>query len=83
MQCASAILSIVACSARQYFATLSNKRHDFRKKKTLDKKCVFRVFLQPLSETFFIIRINERDKMKNLYWYSYEATFFLSQFNET
>ena len=48
----------------------------FFEKKTLDKKCVFRVSLQHLSETFFIIRINERDKMKILYWYSYKVTFF-------
>ena len=31
MQCACAILSFVACPALQYFSTLSQKRHDFRR----------------------------------------------------
>jgi len=30
MQCASAILSSVACRALQYFSTLSHKQRDFR-----------------------------------------------------
>jgi len=42
MQCACAIVSSVACTALQYFATLSYKRNDFRKKKkvTEHKKCI-------------------------------------------
>ena len=42
MQCACAILASVACPALQNFATLSHKRHDFRKKKkiTEHKMCV-------------------------------------------
>jgi len=35
------ILSSVACPALQYFPTLSHKRHDFRKEKLLNTKCVF------------------------------------------
>jgi hypothetical protein len=39
MQCACAILSSVACPDLQYFSTLFQKRHDFRKKVT-ETKCV-------------------------------------------
>jgi hypothetical protein len=35
------ILPSVACLAVPYFSTLSEKRHDFRKKKLLNTKCVF------------------------------------------
>ena len=35
------ILSSVVCLAVPYFYTLSPKRHDFRQKKILNKKCVF------------------------------------------
>ena len=65
-----AILSSVACVALQYFSTLSHKRHDFRGGgKLLNKKCVLRVSIQLFSETFFILRRNERDT-KNAHWSS-------------
>jgi len=35
------MLSSVACLAVQYFSTFSHKRHNFRKKKLLNTKCVF------------------------------------------
>jgi hypothetical protein len=41
MECACAILSYLACPALQYFSTLSQKQHDFRKKVTKNKMCVF------------------------------------------
>jgi len=34
-QCACVLMSFVACPVLQYFSTLSHKRHDFRKKKTV------------------------------------------------
>ena len=53
MQCACAILPAVACPALQYFATLSHKRYDFRKKKkTLNTKSEFLFSVQLLSEIF-------------------------------
>jgi hypothetical protein len=39
-------------------------------KKLLNIKCVFRFSVQLVSETFFILRINERDMIKNVYWSS-------------
>ena len=60
------MLSSVACLAVLYFATLSHKRHDiWRKQKLLDVKCVG-FSLQLLSETFLIIRRNERDIIENI-----------------
>jgi hypothetical protein len=44
------ILSPVACPALPYFSTLSNKGHGFQK--STEQKCVFRLSLQLLSETF-------------------------------
>jgi hypothetical protein len=69
---ACAILSSVACPALQYFVTVSHKRHDFRKKKKLSNvKCVFRVSVRILSETFFILRRNERDMIEKVYYYNF------------
>ena len=59
------ILSSVASPATQYFSTLSHRRHDFRKKKLLNIKCVFWFSLQLLSETFLILRRTERDMIKS------------------
>jgi hypothetical protein len=42
-------------------------------KKLLDKKCVFWISLQLLSETFFILRITERDMIKNVHRSSCEV----------
>ena len=56
------------------FSTLSHKRHDFRKKKLFSIKCVFWFPLQVLSETFLILRRNERDMIKNVYMGCIENT---------
>jgi hypothetical protein len=61
------ILSSVACSALQYFSTLSHKWHDFLKRKSLNIKCVFWFSLQLLSETFLILRRTERGT--NVFWF--------------
>jgi hypothetical protein len=49
------ILSSVACPAVQYFSSLSHKMHDFRGKKLLHIKSVFRFSLQLLFETFLFL----------------------------
>jgi len=58
MQCACAILSSVACPALKQFPTLSHKRRDFQRKKSLNTKYVFWFSVQLLSETFLILRIH-------------------------
>jgi hypothetical protein len=49
-------------------------------KKLLNIKCVFRVSLQLLSETFFILRRTERDIIENVYRYSCKVPFILARF---
>jgi hypothetical protein len=66
MQCACAIWPSVAYPA-VHFSTLSHKLHNFRKK-LLNVKCVFRFYLQILSEAFFTLRRSKRDMIKNVYW---------------
>ena len=55
-----------------------------RKQKLMNIKCVFWFSLQLLSETFLILRRNERDVIKiYIYWVSFKVALFLSDFNET
>jgi hypothetical protein len=65
MQSACAILSSVACPVLQYFSKLSHKGHDFRKKVT-EHKTFVSTSQECLSETFFILRRNQRDTITNV-----------------
>jgi len=65
----------------QYFFTLSDKRHDFRKKKVIEHKKCFD-FLLILSETFLILRIIERDMIKKYNDIHVKYLLFLLDFNE-
>jgi hypothetical protein len=49
--------------ALQYFSTISQKGHHFPGK-SLNIKCAFLFFLQPLAGIFLIVGINERDMIK-------------------
>jgi hypothetical protein len=71
---------IGGCLGLQYISTLSHKRQDFRKKMLLNVKCVLRLSLQIVSETFLILRRNERDIRKNIYWYSRKVPVTLVKF---
>jgi hypothetical protein len=72
----------LACPALQYFSILSHKRHDFRKKKKFNgyKMCVCWFRLQGLSETFLVLRRNERDMTKNEYRSSCKVPVMLVRF---
>ena len=50
------------------------------KKKLLNTKCVFWSSLQHLSETFLILRRNERCMIKNVHWSSSKVHFIFVQF---
>jgi len=74
-------LSSVACPALQYFSTLSLKRHDFREKKLLKKKCMFWFSVQLLFETFLILRRTQRDIIVNIIKSSCKVPLSMSDFN--
>jgi hypothetical protein len=76
------ILSYVALSAVQYFATLSDKRRHFRKDVTEHKMCVL-IFSTTLSKTFLLLRRNKRDKINKYIGLHVKYSLFLSDFNET
>jgi hypothetical protein len=82
MQCVCVMFSSVVCPVLQCFYTLSRKRHNFRKKKLPDIKCVL-IFSATWFETFRILRRSERDAIRNIcigLYVSYPL--FLSDFDE-
>jgi hypothetical protein len=70
----------VSCPALQYFSTLSHKRHNFRKKVTEHKMCVF-IFSTPLPEIFVILRRTEGDIIQNVYCFLYKVPVILVRFD--
>jgi len=54
MQCACAMLSSVACSALQYFFTLSQQRRDFLEKKKKEKVIENATFVLCVSTILFL-----------------------------
>jgi hypothetical protein len=74
------ILLSVACLALPYFFTLSHKRHNFLKKKTLlNKKCVL-IFSTNLSQTFLILRRIQRDIIINIHRSLCKVPFIIVRF---
>ena len=51
-----------------YHIILCDKRYDFRKKKVPEQKMCAWISSTILSEIFLILRTNERDMIKNVYW---------------
>jgi hypothetical protein len=78
-QCACAILS-GGHATLQYFSTFAHKRHDFRKKKNIGNKMCVLIFCRTLSATFLILRITERDVIKNVISSHVKSPVFLVRF---
>jgi len=55
----------------------------FGQRKVTEHKMYFDLFLQVSSETLLTLRRNERDMMKNVYWFSRKILVILSAFNKT
>jgi hypothetical protein len=76
---------IVLChlTRSRIFSTLYHKRHDFRKKTFLNTKCVSRISLQILFETFLILRIISEILSKMYVGLHVKYPLFLSDINES
>jgi hypothetical protein len=82
MQYARVLLTSVACPDLPYFSHYLINGTIFGNK-LFNIKSVFLFSLQHLSKTILILRRNERDMIKNVYWSSCKYPLFLSDFNET
>ena len=80
MQCACAILSSVACPALQYFSHYLINGMIFEKM-LWNLKCAFRLSLHLLSETFPILRRNERDMIKKYIGLHVKYPLFIVRFH--
>jgi hypothetical protein len=78
-QCSCAILSSVGCPALQRFPKLFHNQHDFRKK-VKNMKRVFWFSLQFLSETFLILKRDEQEMIRYVYWPSCKLPVTLALF---
>jgi hypothetical protein len=76
-------VSYVACPAVLYFSTLPHKRHDFRKIKLLNIKCMFGFPLLLLLEACIILSRTEQDMIENVYWAFCKLPVILVRFIET
>jgi hypothetical protein len=77
-----AILPSMAGPTLQYFSHFLIKIRVFKKEVIEYKMCVL-IFSTLLSETFLILRRNERDLVKNVYWSSCKVNVMHPDFNET
>ena len=66
IQHAKPMRPFIYCLALKYLSTLSHKRHDYRKKKLLNTKCVFWFSIQLWSEAFLCLGIIQRDVYHNV-----------------
>jgi hypothetical protein len=74
------MLSSVAFLGLRYLFTLTHKRDDFPKKKSLSTMYVFLFPLQCLSEIFLILRIIQRDTVINVHMSSCKLPAILVRF---
>ena len=76
-------IAICGLSGCTIFSTLSHKGHNFRKKNSLNIKCVVLFYLQILSERFCIIRRTERVTVNTVCRSSCEVPLLWGDINET
>ena len=83
----ASLLRLITLSAMfldlPYFSTLFHKRHDFRGKNIIEHKMCVLISLQPLSETFLILRRIEENMIKSVHNFSFKGPVIFPDFNGT